>query len=89
MTRMTYQALKPCCFSCTRRTALRRNFATPCERQDANIDGVPWIDIAAFHDSMLRCPSSFNGGGTVVYEDTRMKDEYEQWMREDSQYNDY
>jgi hypothetical protein len=61
-----------------------RNDKTP------SLGGVPRIDLAAFHDSTLRLSNFFNGAGTAVYEDTRVKDEYEQWMREEySQYDDY
>ncbi len=60
-----------------------RNDKTP------SLGGVPWIDLAAFHDSMMRLSNFFDGAGTAVYEDARMKDEYEEWMRaEYSQYNE-
>lgn len=58
--------------------------------QTPSLGNVPWIDLAAFHDSMQRLSNFFDGAGTAVYEDARMRDEYEQWMREEySQYIDY
>lgn len=70
-------------------TAQEFRYATRNDKT-TSLGGVPWIDLAAFHDSMLRLSNFFNGAGTAVYEDTRVRDEYEQWMREEySQYNEY
>lgn len=48
---------------------------------------LPWIDLAAFHESMLRLSNFFNGAGTAVYEDGRVKDENEEWLRDE--HNEY
>ncbi|MDP5182322.1 hypothetical protein QOZ88_06700 [Blastococcus sp. BMG 814] len=61
-----------------------RNDKTP------SLGRLPWIDLAAFHDSMLRLSNFFNAAGTATYEDGRVRDEYEQWMREEyAGYEDY
>ncbi len=52
-----------------------------------SLNAVPWIDLAAFHDSMLRLSNFFNGAGTAVYEDGQARVEYLQWMHEE--YGDY
>jgi hypothetical protein len=51
---------------------------------------LPWIDLAAFHDSMLRLSNFFDGVGTGLYEDAQLKAEYEQWARQEyGGYQDY
>ncbi|MBM7799369.1 hypothetical protein JOE57_002290 [Microlunatus panaciterrae] len=47
---------------------------------------IRYIDLAAFHDSMLRLTHFFEGAGTAVYEDARMREEYERWMRDEYEY---
>lgn len=51
--------------------------------QTPSLGKVRYIDLAAFHNSMLRLTHFFEGAGTAVYEDARIRDEYEQWMREE------
>jgi hypothetical protein len=41
------------------------------------------IDLAAFHDVMLRLSNFFDRAGTAVDEDKQLRNEYEQWMREE------
>lgn len=65
------------------RSAQEFRYATKSDKTPS-LGGVPWIDLAAFHDSMLRLSNFFDGAGTAIYEDARMREEYEQWMRDEA-----
>ena len=64
--------------------SVRGTFRYPTKNdQTPSLQKVRYIDLAAFHNSMLRLTLFFDGAGTAVYEDARMRDEYEEWMREE------
>lgn len=61
-----------------------QEFRYPTKRdKTASLGKLSVVDLAAFHDAMLRLSTFFNGAGSAIYEDTVMKDEYEQWMRDE------
>ena len=50
-----------------------------------SLGGVPSIDLAAFHDAMIRLSNFFDGADTAVDEDRHQRNEYEDWLRSEAE----
>ena len=52
--------------------------------QRPSLAALEQVDLEAFHTAMVRVANFFDGEGDVIYADRRMRDEYEEWMRQEA-----